>query len=140
MIYLFLLFTVIPVIELAILIKVGNAIGTINTIVLLLVAGALGAYLARVQGFMVMQRIQEQLAQGLMPTEEMLDGFLLLIGGILLLTPGLLTDVWGFFLIFPWSRALLKIFLKNRFNAMISTRSVGAERRWQSSRYTDIDI
>ena len=143
MIYLILLFTLIPMIELAIIIKVGSYLGVFKTIILLVMFSVLGAYLARMQGFLVLKRIQNSLEQGLMPTEEMLDGFLILVAGILLLTPGFLTDLWGLFLLLPWTRALIKIFLRRQLKNMVSHSEIVTFRRSSSSdsdRFDDIDI
>ena len=107
--YLIILFTVLPALELAVLIKVGAHIGAANTISIILLTGIAGAYLARLEGFAVLRSIQHSLNNGVMPTEEMLNGVLILIGGILLLTPGFITDGCGFILLIPWTRQLLKI-------------------------------
>ena len=97
---LFLAFTLIPVIELYILIKIGTVIGPFATIVLVILTGAAGAYLARLQGMQTMFRVQARLRQGEMPAEEMLDALIIFVAGILLLTPGLLTDLAGLLLLF----------------------------------------
>jgi len=117
--YLFLLFTIVPTLELIFIIKVGAQIGAINTIVLLVMIGAAGAYMAQMQGFQVLNSIQRNLEKGILPTEDMLDGLLILCGGVLLLTPGFLTDVIGLLFLFPATRALLKILLKRKFQRMV---------------------
>ncbi|MCK5215470.1 MAG: membrane protein FxsA [Candidatus Omnitrophica bacterium] len=106
--YLILLFTVLPAVELALLIKIGGHIGVMNTLTVIILTGVIGAYLARIQGFTVMRNIQESMNQGRMPTEEMLDGVMILVGGIVLLTPGFLTDTIGFLLLIPITRLLIK--------------------------------
>lgn len=105
---LFLLFTIVPVLELYILIQVGKVIGALPTVALLVVIAFLGAWLARAQGFIIIRRITEELAQGRLPAEELLDGAIVLAGGILLLTPGFFSDVVGLFLLIPVTRALVK--------------------------------
>ncbi|MCB0292521.1 MAG: FxsA family protein, partial [Calditrichaeota bacterium] len=95
------LFIAIPLAELALLVKLGEVLGFWPTIGLVIVTGILGASLAKAQGFMIYARIQQELAAGRMPTGELLDGLLILIGGIVLLTPGLLTDLCGFALLIP---------------------------------------
>ena len=143
MVYLLLLFTIVPMLELAIIIKVGSYLGVFKTIILLVMFSVLGAYLARMQGFLVLKRIQNSLEQGLMPTEEMLDGFLILVAGILLLTPGFLTDLWGLFLLLPWTRVLIKIFLRRQLKNMVSQSEIVTFRQSSSSdsdRFDDIDI
>src|SRR3989338_4621809 len=102
--YLFLLFTIVPALELIVIIRVGAQIGAINTLILLILIGVTGAYMARLQGFQVLNSIQRDLEKGILPTEDMLDGFIILCGGILLLTPGFLTDVVGLLFLFPFSR------------------------------------
>lgn len=117
--YLILLFTIVPAVELALLIKVGTFIGVGNTLFLIVFTGVVGAALARYQGLLVLMRIQESLNKGLMPSEELMDGLMILVGGILLLTPGFITDVLGLLLLIPWTRALIKIFVRCRFQGMI---------------------
>ena len=108
---LFLLFTVIPIIEVWLLIKVGRVIGPLHTVGTLLVISMVGAWLARSQGFKVMVAIQQELAAGRLPAAKLLDGAFILAGGILLITPGFFTDFLGLFFLFPASRALLKLWL-----------------------------
>ena len=110
---LFLLFTVIPVIELAILIRVGTAIGVLNTIAVVLVTGAAGAYLARSQGFGILAQIRLRMDQGSFPASELIDGVLVLAAGIVLITPGLVTDIAGFLLLIPPTRRIAKKYLTN---------------------------
>ncbi len=105
---LLILFTIIPVVELVILLKVGALIGVGPTIALILLTGLAGAYLARTQGLDLAYRIQSELNQGHVPTEELLDGAMILAGGILLLTPGFCTDLIGFSLLVPAPRSILK--------------------------------
>ena len=105
---LILLFTVIPLIELALLIELGQYMGVGNTIALVIVTGVFGAYFARQQGFFVFSRIQQDMAQGIMPTESLLDGLMVFAGALLLITPGLLTDVLGFSLLLPASRKVIR--------------------------------
>lgn len=116
--YLILLLTIVPALELALLIKVGSHIGAVNTIILILLTGAAGAYLARLQGFLVLSRIQQSLRQGELPTDEMINGILILVGGILLLTPGFITDVFGFLCLIPFTRGLIKVWVKRQFRVM----------------------
>ena len=82
--------------------------------------GIVGAYLARMEGFAVLRNIQDSLAQGRLPTEEMLDGFMILCGGLLLLTPGFITDSFGFFLLIPWTRNIIKLWVRRKIEKMIS--------------------
>ena len=109
------LFICIPLIELYLLFLVGGRIGPALTIALVVVTGFIGASLARQQGFKVWRKIQSDLNTGQMPAAELIDGLLVLIGGIVLLTPGLLTDVCGFALMVPAVRAAVKEKLQHRF-------------------------
>ena len=121
---LLLLFTLIPFVELAILIRIGTLLGFWATMGIVLVTGAAGAVLARSQGTRVLRDIQAELAAGRAPTEHLVDGFLILIGGIVLLTPGLLTDIAGLLLLFPPTRRGLKRGLRRRFEGMVSSSQV----------------
>lgn len=105
---LFLLFTLVPVIELTLLIEVGGAIGPLPTIGLCLLTGFVGAALARSQGAGVLRRLQETIAAGGLPAREILDGVLILIAGVVLLTPGFVTDAVGLLLLMPLSRAVVR--------------------------------
>lgn len=122
---LLLLFTVIPIVELALLIEIGKIIGVLTTIGIVFITGIIGAALARQQGFIVLTKIREQLSRGEIPTGDLIEALLILIGGVTLITPGILTDITGFLLIIPFSRAFfaklaVKIFKryinKNEFN------------------------
>jgi UPF0716 protein FxsA len=112
LIRLFILFVVIPVIELYLLIKVGSLIGALPTVALVLSISMAGAWLVRHQGFEILRRIQAELAQGQLPVAELLDGAMVLIGGVLLLTPGFFTDVLGLFFLIPYTRELIKQFAR----------------------------
>ncbi len=113
---LLLLFTVVPLIELYLLIEVGTVIGAPSTILLVLGTGALGAILARLEGLRTLRQIQRNLAQGIVPAEEMLDGVIILAAGLLLITPGILTDAFGFLLLVPVTRNAFKRRLRRRFD------------------------
>lgn len=101
---LFFLFTVVPFVELYLLFQVGDAMGWANTLLLVLVTGIVGAHMARSQGRQIMIQVQSEMAQGGLPADGMLNGFLVFIGGVLLITPGIITDVIGFCFIFPVTR------------------------------------
>ncbi|MBB1127096.1 FxsA family protein [Thiospirillum jenense] len=101
------LFVTAPLIELYLLIKIGAIIGPLTIILLELATAALGGYLLQRQGVSVLMRVQRLMAQGQMPALELLDGALLLIGGVALLLPGLITDVLGMILLIPPLRRLL---------------------------------
>ncbi len=105
---LLLLFTVIPVVELWLLIRIGSVIGAGPTILLVLATGVVGASLARREGFSVLQTIQARTARGEFPADAMIDGLCILLAGMVLITPGVITDVLGFLLLIPPTRTLLK--------------------------------
>lgn len=107
---LLIVFTIIPVVELYVLFKIGSLVGIAPTIALILLTGVAGAYLARTQGFDVLRRIQAELNRGHLPAGELIDGAMILAGGVLLLTPGFCTDLSGFLLLVPFTRSYLKRF------------------------------
>jgi len=112
---LFLAFTIIPIIEIYILIKIGSILGAFVSISLVILTGILGAYLARLQGLNTFLRIQRSLTEGKLPSGELLDAVLILVAGILLLTPGFLTDSIGFILLIQTTRNLIKFWLQRKF-------------------------
>jgi UPF0716 protein FxsA len=105
---LFFVLIVIPVVELWIVVQVAHHIGIFETLGLLILISMAGALLLRQQGLATWSRLQETLARGEIPGREATDGFLVLLGGALLLTPGFLTDAIGLILLLPPTRALLK--------------------------------
>lgn len=121
---LFFLFALIPVIELAILIKVGSFIGIGYTILLVIGTALVGAYLVRLEGFNIMTRFQRNMSEGRFPAEEIFDGAMVLVSGALLLTPGLVTDLFGFLLVFPPSRGVIKGYLKKYVRARTNTITI----------------
>ena len=112
--FLLLAFCVVPLVELWLLIRIGSVVGAGSTILLVLITGVLGSILARSQGFRVLIQVQEALNKGQLPTEALFDGAFILAGGILLLTPGFLTDSVGFCFLLPPTRAALKAYFKQR--------------------------
>lgn len=109
---LFLLFTVVPVLELYLLLQLGGAIGGLPTIGLVLFTGVVGAALARREGLRVLTDWQTAMGAGRLPSEGVASGLLVLVGGVLLVTPGLLTDIVGFSLLIPWTRSIVARWLK----------------------------
>ncbi len=98
---LFLVFIVLPLLELYVIIQVGGAIGVVPVLLLLLADGFIGAALARSQGRQVWVRFNETMAAGRIPAREILDGAMIMFGGALLLSPGFITDILGIFLLIP---------------------------------------
>lgn len=113
-----LLFLALPFIEIAILVHLGSQIGFWPTILIQIGTGVVGASLARWQGFWIWRKIQLELANGVMPADNMIEGLLILAAGIVLLTPGLLTDALGFLVLIPWTRRWIKRWLQNKMDKM----------------------
>jgi UPF0716 protein FxsA len=113
---LFLAFTIIPFIEIYLLIKIGSYLGAFNTVAIVILTAFLGALLARYQGFQTMLRVRESLERGEMPAEELLDALLILLAGIVLLTPGFLTDLAGLMILIPKTRLVFKRWLRKKFD------------------------
>jgi len=108
---LLMLFIIVPVTELYLLIEVGKKIGTLTTISIIIFTGILGAYLVKHQGFMILRKIQNDLNEGTIPEDSLIQGVIILAGGILLLTPGFVTDIVGFIFLIPASRNVVKKYL-----------------------------
>ena len=99
-----LLFILTPLIELAILVYLGLLIGPWYTILIVVATGIIGAYMAREQGMATLAKIRGSVERGVMPSRELFEGLLVLIGGLMLLTPGVITDIIGFLLLVPQTR------------------------------------
>lgn len=121
---LFLCFTIIPMIELYLLIQIGTVIGGLNTILLVILTGILGAWLARLEGMNTMMRLRMNLQQGLMPAEELIDAVIIFVAGVVLITPGLITDILGLLLLWPVTRNKFKRFLRKKFDEMKLSGSI----------------
>ncbi|MFP3388595.1 FxsA family protein [Brevibacillus sp. SIMBA_040] len=115
------LFVVVFGLELWGLITVGSMIGGWNTVFLVILTGLFGAWMAKQQGVQVFRMVQFQLARGQMPTETLIDGVLVLIGGILLLLPGFFSDVIGLIFLIPYTRMILRHLLKRWLWSLISS-------------------
>lgn len=111
---LFLLFVLIPIVEIALLIEVGERIGGWSTIGLVILTAAVGATLVRQQGVATLMQARQKMATGQSPGQEMLEGLMLAVAGVLLLTPGLVTDGLGLLLVMPVSRPLIARWLLKR--------------------------
>jgi UPF0716 protein FxsA len=118
---LILLFTVVPAIEIFLLFQIGGEIGGINTLIVIISTGIIGASLAKSQGLHILMKIQESTQRGEVPGNQIIQGLMVFAGGLLLLTPGFLTDIFGFSLVMPGTRHLLMIWVKKVLeNAMKS--------------------
>lgn len=118
------LFVTIPLVELAILLQVGQWIGLWPTVGLVVATGIGGAALARHQGLRAFLAVQRELAEGRLPGRSLLDGLSVLVGGAFLLTPGILTDIAGFSLLLPISRRWLQRMVRRRMEHQISEGTV----------------
>jgi UPF0716 protein FxsA len=115
------LFIGFPILEFAVLIEMGREIGTLYTILLVFGAGILGAYLAKLEGMRILVRFQESMRAGVMPTEEIMDGAIVLAAGIMLITPGFVSDVMGMLLLFPLTRFPIKLLLRRMVRRSVAT-------------------
>jgi len=119
--FLFLLFIVIPIIEIALLMQIGEWIGVWPTIAIVIITAWLGAKNVKQQGVSTLNSVQQKMAQGQAPSEEIVSGLMLLVAGVLLLTPGFATDIFGLSLLIPsFRKAIVKMFQKN-----MPTQNVG---------------
>ena len=118
------LFVAVPLLELFILIRLGTAIGLLPTLTLCVVTGVAGAWLARREGLRALWSFQARLAKGGLPGRSLMDGLCILVGGALLLTPGLLTDVFGFSLLLPPSRRWIQQRMQRRIERGLADGSI----------------
>ncbi len=124
------LFIVVPIAELYVLIQIGQAIGILPTIALLILDSVLGAALMRAQGRATWNHFNRALAEGRVPGREVMDGAMVIFGGALLLTPGFLSDILGLILLLPPTRAIVRTILVRRFGPrIVSGAASGASAR-----------
>jgi len=121
---LFLLFTLVPLLELFLLLRIGGAIGLLPTVAIVVVTGLLGAGLARREGIRAWGAVSEELAAGRVPAVELMHGFLVLVAGVLLVTPGVVTDAFGFALLARPVRSRFLQWLRRRFVGRIEVGGV----------------
>jgi len=136
---LLLLFTVVPLIELGLLIQIGRVIGLAPTIAIVLLTGFAGAALARWQGLATLKRVQTDMSEGRVPAGALVDGLLILVAGAVLLTPGLLTDIFGFLLLIPTTRTAVRRALIEAFRGRVQGGGGPDtfDARWSSDRDPD---
>lgn len=123
---LFLLFLIVPIIEIVLFIEIGSRIGTMATLLIVVITAILGASLAHHEGLKTWWRMQNKLASGSMPDEELLDALMILIAGAVLLTPGFLTDIVGFLLLYPGTRRIIKQWARRKLGQRIQV----SHREW----------
>ena len=128
--YLLAAFILLPIAELWLLFKVDAHLGLGATLLIVVVTGFVGAWLARAQGLMVMMQIQRDLNEGRMPAPRLLDGTMILVAGALLITPGLITDTVGFLLLVPSVRVLIKAWLRTKIEEKLKDGSMNVSFRW----------
>ena len=125
--YLIILFTVVPAVELYLLVALGSRIGALVTIGIVIFTGILGAAMARQQGLQTLVSARKTLQIGRMPTDAMIDGLLILFSAAVLLTPGFITDTLGFLLLIPPARAAVRETLKKRFGRRFQVMTFGPD-------------
>jgi UPF0716 protein FxsA len=125
---LILLFIAVPIVEIYVIIQVGQAIGALWTILLLVADSILGSMLMRAQGRAAWRRFNEAIAAGRVPGREVVDGVLVIFGGALLLTPGFVTDVFGLTFLLPPTRAVIRRLLLRRFTGRLVVSRPGSGR------------
>ncbi|XOV79743.1 MAG: FxsA family protein [Aestuariibacter sp.] len=121
---LFLLFAILPIVEIALLINLGEIIGGWNTVAIVIITAFFGAHLVRQQGLHTMLLARQKMQQGQLPGQEMAEGLLLLVAGVLLVTPGFITDIIGFLFALPMTRPVLARSLMKQFSGNISMHNV----------------
>ena len=114
-------FIVVPLLELYVILKVGDAIGVLWTVALLLVDSVVGTMLFRSQGRTIWRRFNETMAAGRVPHRELIDGVLIIFGGAFLITPGFLTDILGLLLLLPPTRSVVRRLVARRLGRRIVT-------------------
>ena len=124
--WVFLALLIVPVIEIAAIIAVGRVIGGWQTLLLLILESMLGAWIVKREGSRTWAALQEALRTGRMPSRQLSDAALVLIGGTLLLTPGFVTDIVGFFFILPLTRPVTRIWLES----VVARRLLGSMGEW----------
>jgi len=114
MVYFIPLFIVVPIVELALLIRIGQAWGLSNTLLLVILTGVLGAILLKIQGISILRRIDRELKEGIIPPDALFDRLFIFCSGVFLITPGIITDILGFAMLFPLFRNLFKYGIKRK--------------------------
>jgi len=126
------LFVIVPIVELVLLIWLGDLISFWPTVGIIVVTGILGAWLAKWQGRAVLRAIQQRLQRGEIPSDSLIDGMLVLVAGALMVTPGLITDTTGFLLLVPPFRRLLRRRIKKWFKGKIRSGDVHVAGSWRT--------
>ncbi|WP_335872255.1 FxsA family protein [Bacillus sp. 2205SS5-2] len=122
--YLLFFLIIVPALEIGLLIYSGQTLGAPATILLIILTGIFGAYLAKKQGLETLKSAQSQLQFGQLPGMAIVDGLCILVGGVVLLTPGFITDAIGFFLLIPTTRKFVKPLIFKIFKRWINNKSI----------------
>ena len=135
-----LLFLVVPLLELFVIIQVGQAIGALNTVGILLLDSIIGGWLMKREGMAALRRFQTKLSSGQLPENELIDGFCILFGGALMLTPGFLSDLLGIALLLPPVRAVLRPIVRRQVSKRIVLTGPGGTSTGSFRRDDVIDL
>jgi UPF0716 protein FxsA len=122
--YILLLLIIVPALEIGLLVLSGQAFGLVPTVLLIITTGILGAYLAKKQGMETLRKAQQDMQYGQLPGDAIIDGLCILVGGVVLLTPGFITDAIGFLLLLPPTRKMFKPFIYKLFKRWINNGNV----------------
>ncbi len=115
----------IPIVEIGVFIAIGDRIGIFYTLMMILVTAIIGSILLRIEGFRILKQIQNEMGAGKVPAKELTNGVMILIAGVLLLTPGFVTDTLGFLLFLPPVRAAIRLFLVSRIKFNTQSGAAG---------------
>ena len=133
-----LLFLVVPLLELFVIIQVGQAIGALNTVGLLLIDSLVGAWLMKREGIAALRRFQAKLSSGQLPEKELIDGFCILFGGALMLTPGFISDLLGMALLLPPVRAAIRPIVRRQVSKRIVVTGMGTTTSYRRDDVIDL--
>ncbi|USD37128.1 MULTISPECIES: FxsA family protein [Ferrimonas] len=138
--YLFLLFAIMPIIEISVLIQVGTALGAPTTIALVLITAAVGASLVRSQGLSTLMEVRNRMNRGELPGTQIMEAMLLAVAGVLLVTPGFVTDFLGLLVLTPLTRKRLATWLLSRVQVRtVHSQGFGAEFHQQQGPFQQSD-
>ncbi len=118
-------FIVVPILEIWVLTQVAGGVGWLNAISRVIVVSAVGAWMVKQQGLGIIRRVEQRLAEGSLPSTELVDGVLIAVAGALMLTPGFLTDAMSLLLLFPPTRAIVRTWLMVRYSGRVQTATIG---------------
>ncbi|RQD78707.1 FxsA family protein [Desulfonatronospira sp. MSAO_Bac3] len=123
-------FVILPIVEIYVLIKIGSHIGALWTVLLVIATAFVGAFLAKMQGAYTMFRLRTNLQQGIPPTHDILDAFLIFAAGLVFLTPGFITDLMGLLVLIPQTRKIIRSWLVKKIDLWMRQGNVHVIRRW----------